>query len=97
MADRYWVGGTGSWNSTSRWSTTSGGASGASVPTSVDNVFFDTNSGTGHFTVTVTTNATNIHAGVYNLVTTVNDCNSSAGTTTVIINQPPSIKATSPP
>jgi hypothetical protein len=46
---------------------------------------------------TVTTNATNIHAGVYNLVTTVNDCNSSAGTTTVIINQPPSIKATSPP
>jgi hypothetical protein len=43
MADRYWVGGTGTWNTTSttNWSTTSGGASGASVPTAADNVFFD--------------------------------------------------------
>jgi hypothetical protein len=49
MADRYWVGGAGSWSavSTSNWSTASGGASGASAPTSVDNVFFDANSGTG--------------------------------------------------
>lgn len=46
MADRYWVGGAGSWNSTTKWSTSSGGASGASVPTSADNVFFDSNSGT---------------------------------------------------
>jgi hypothetical protein len=58
MADRYWVGGTGSWNSTTKWSTTSGGASGASVPTSSDNAIFDANSGTAHFTVTVTDNAT---------------------------------------
>lgn len=58
MADRYWVGGTGTWTSTTRWSTTSGGASGASVPTAADNVFFDTNSGTAHFVVTVTANAT---------------------------------------
>lgn len=58
MADRYWVGGSGSWNSTSKWSTTSGGASGASVPTSADNAIFDTASGTGHFVVTVTTDAT---------------------------------------
>jgi hypothetical protein len=58
MADRYWVGGTGSWNSTTKWSTTSGGASGASVPTASDNAIFDANSGTAHYTVTVTDNAT---------------------------------------
>jgi len=57
MADRYWVGGTGTWNSTNttNWSASSGGASGASVPTAADNVFFDANSnvGTGAFTVTM--------------------------------------------
>jgi hypothetical protein len=44
MADRYWVGGSGTWDATStaHWSATSGGASGASVPTTNDNVFFDT-------------------------------------------------------
>ena len=57
MADRYWVLGTGSWSSTNtaNWSTSSGGAGGASVPTASDNVFFDVNSnvGTGNFTVTM--------------------------------------------
>jgi hypothetical protein len=57
MADRYWVGGTGTWSaaSTANWSDTSGGASGFSAPTAADNVFFDANSnvGTGAFTVTV--------------------------------------------
>lgn len=48
MADRYWVGGTGTWNTTSttNWSTGSGGSSGASVPTAADNVIFDSGSGT---------------------------------------------------
>lgn len=43
MANRYWVGGTGQWNTTNKtnWSTTAGGAGGASIPTSADNVFFD--------------------------------------------------------
>ena len=43
MADRYWRGGTGTWNtsSTTNWSDTSGGAGGFSVPTASDNVFFD--------------------------------------------------------
>ena len=42
MANRYWVGGTGSWNATTtNWSASSGGAGGASVPTLVDDVFFD--------------------------------------------------------
>jgi hypothetical protein len=55
MADRYWVGGTGNWSDTNRWSDTSGGTPGASVPTSIDNVIFDASSnvGTGTFTVTV--------------------------------------------
>ena len=57
MADRYWILGTGSWSSTNtvNWSTSSGGAGGASVPTASDNVFFDANSnvGTGAFTVTI--------------------------------------------
>ena len=54
MADRYWVGGTGSWNSTAKWSTTSGGASGASVPTATDNAIFDANSATSNaYVVTI--------------------------------------------
>jgi len=42
MADRYWVGGTASWDGTAgtKWATTSGGAGGASVPTTADDVFF---------------------------------------------------------
>lgn len=53
MADRYWRGGTGSWTTTNtaNWSTTSGGAGGASVPTSSDRVFFDQ---AGTYTVTMT-------------------------------------------
>lgn len=52
MADRYWVGGSGTWNSTSttNWSATSGGAGGASAPTSADDVFFNASSGTGTVT-----------------------------------------------
>ena len=48
MADRYWVGGTAAWDGTAgtKWATTSGGAGGASVPTSADAVFF-TNLSTG--------------------------------------------------
>ena len=40
---RYWVGGTGTWNypSTTNWSFTSGGASGAPTPLAQDDVFFD--------------------------------------------------------
>jgi len=53
VANRYWVGGTGTWStaSTTNWSTASGGASGASVPTAADSVFFDQ---AGTYTVTMT-------------------------------------------
>lgn len=52
MADRYWVGGAGTWDATSttNWSASSGGTSGASVPTSSDSVFFDQ---AGTYTVTL--------------------------------------------
>jgi hypothetical protein len=56
MPNRYWVGGSGTWNSTNtaNWASTSGGAGGAGVPTADDDVFFDGNSDTGAaFTVTV--------------------------------------------
>jgi hypothetical protein len=59
MADRYWVGGAGTWDATTttNWSATSGGAGGASAPTSSDNVIFDSLSNATLYTVTVGTNA----------------------------------------
>lgn len=54
MANRYWVGGTGTWDTTTtNWSDTSGGAGGATAPTSADNVFFDSASSAGAYTVTI--------------------------------------------
>lgn len=59
MADRYWVGGAGTWDATTttNWSASSGGAGGASAPTSADNVIFDTLSNATAYAVTVGTNA----------------------------------------
>ena len=54
MANRYWVaGGTGDWNSTTNWSTSSGGASGASVPGTGDAALLDANSGAGTVTLDI--------------------------------------------
>jgi hypothetical protein len=54
MANRYWVGGSATWDSTAgtKWALTSGGAGGQAVPTSTDDVFLDAASGA----VTVTVN-----------------------------------------
>ncbi len=75
MATRYWVGGTGTWSNanTANWSASSGGASGASVPTSVDDVVFDGNSngGFGTFTVTLDSTGTPTCRGWTNLSVTV--------------------------
>jgi hypothetical protein len=62
MANRYWVGGTGTWDSTStaNWSATSGGAPGASAPTNIDDVFFDSLSGTGTCTTDATATARDV-------------------------------------
>lgn len=76
MADRYWVGGSGTWNATSttNWSASTGGASGASVPTTVDNVIFDDASGGGAIAINVTT-----------LVNCLNFTNSRTGGNTLSI------------
>lgn len=56
MANRYWVGGTAAWDGAAgtKWATTSGGAGGAAVPTSADDVFFDGASGAVTCTITGT-------------------------------------------
>jgi len=59
MADRYWVGGAGTWDATTttNWSATSGGAGGASAPTLIDNVIFNSASNATAYAVTLGTNA----------------------------------------
>ncbi len=54
-ADRYWVGGSGTWDGsdTTHWSATSGGAGGASRPSTNDNVIFDSASNATAYTVTI--------------------------------------------
>ena len=53
-ASRYLVGaGTGNWNSTTNWSTSDGGGSGASFPTSSDAVFITSNSSNANITINV--------------------------------------------
>lgn len=80
MASRFWVGGAGKWTDTSHWSTTSGGAGGAAVPTSADDVFVNSASGS-------VTSITSI-AGSAKSVTWTNSTSSAAmlGTLTVLGN-----------
>lgn len=58
MATYYWVGGSGTWDNANNtnWSASSGGAGGVGPPTSADDVFFDSNSGTAA-TVTIAATA----------------------------------------
>lgn len=51
MANRFWVAGSGNWSDTNHWSTTSGGATGASAPTSIDSAIFNTLSSATSYTV----------------------------------------------
>lgn len=52
MATLYWVGGTGTWGTTTnRFSTSSGGAGSVTTPTAADEVRFDANSGSGTVTL----------------------------------------------
>lgn len=59
MADRYWVWGTWNWDAstTTNWSASSGWAWWSSVPTSSDNVIFDSLSNATAYTVTITATA----------------------------------------
>lgn len=73
MANRFWVGGTATWDGTAgtKWATTSGGAGGAAVPTAADDVFFDAASGA----VVCTTSASSICRSL--------DCTGYTGTLTL--------------
>lgn len=64
----YWVGGTGNWNNSAHWSTSSGGAAGTCLPSWSDNVVFDGLSGLAGQTVTV-----NVTSGCNNFTWSVNN------------------------
>jgi|GEM_PF-5110908 hypothetical protein len=49
--NKFWIGGAGNWSDTSHWSGQSGGVGGSPLPTSSQNVLFDSNSGTGTATI----------------------------------------------
>lgn len=74
---RYLVaGGTGNWNSTTNWSASSGGASGASFPVAGDDVNIDAGSGTANITVNVasacaTVTIANSWAGTWTQTSTI--------------------------
>lgn len=57
----YWVGGSGDWNDNAHWSTTSGGAGGACIPTVYDDVYFNAGSGFTAGSKTVTVNNGNAY------------------------------------
>lgn len=67
MANRFWVGGTGTWDATSttHWSASTGGSSGASVPGASDNIAFDNNSGGGTVTVATDVNSLILTMGAF--------------------------------
>jgi len=65
MAERYWVGDSGNWNDTAKWSTSSGGSGGASVPGTGDNANIDANSLAASSIVTI-----NVTASVTDLIIT---------------------------
>src|SRR3990167_5891253 len=67
---RYWVGGSGTWDAsdTTHWSASSGGAGGASVPTSSDDAIFDANSGTTTCTLSGVIQCANFDASATSLL-----------------------------
>ena len=64
MANRYWVGGDGTWNSTdtTHWSAASGSTGGASVPGTADVAIFDAASSTAIVTLGETVTCNNVNA-----------------------------------
>ena len=81
MADRYWVaGGTGNYNSNTNWSATSGGASGASVPGTADDVFFNASSGAGTATINVASSCRSLNLTGFTGTLTFNNILTVSGT-----------------
>lgn len=72
MANRYFIGtGARNWNDSANWSETSGGAGGASVPTSADAVILDANSGTGTIILDADFNCLSFDASALGAVLTI--------------------------
>jgi hypothetical protein len=80
MALRYWVGNGTNYNSTSSWATSSGGVSGASVPTAIDDAIWDALS--GNATVNVASVAQSVNFTNYTNTITMNAI-LTVGSTTV--------------
>jgi hypothetical protein len=69
MADRYFLNVGTNFNTTANWSTTSGGASGASVPASGDRIILDANSGNLSLEVNINVQGILMSAGYINTFT----------------------------
>jgi hypothetical protein len=89
MATYYWVGGNGTWNTstTTNWAASSGGAGGAGVPNLNDTAIIDANSGSGTITtatgaicIVLTFNAANITLTLGADLTVRDTCTFTAGT-----------------
>jgi fibronectin-binding autotransporter adhesin len=91
---RYWVGGTGTWDATTttKWSDTSGGSGGFSVPTSADAVVFDSLSNATAYTVTCT--ATQLRCGSLTMAGPLVGNVTWAGSAAVAIHENVSLAAT---
>jgi hypothetical protein len=101
MANRHWVGGTGTWDATPglKWATTNGGQGGESVPTSADDVFFGSSS-TGIVTIAAGAICADLSfTGATSSLTIAFGTNSIevAGTGTTIFSGNPNINVTGTP
>ena len=94
MSARFWVGGTGNWSdNTNHWATSSNGSPGAALPTTLDTVTFDANSGGGTATLDQNTAAplgtftTSFYTGTLDLngytITTNSFVSTGSGTRTI--------------
>jgi hypothetical protein len=81
MANRYFLNIGANWGDTANWSDTSGGTGGFSVPTNVDDVFFDANSGNCTVNASARTAKTLNFTGYTNTITMSNTITVSGNVT----------------
>ncbi|MBN2713930.1 MAG: hypothetical protein JXR97_16040 [Planctomycetes bacterium] len=74
-SSRYWVGRSGNWSDTAHWSLSSGGAGGASVPTSANMAIFNSASRTGTCTINQTVNVAGLLMDTGNTMTIAQGAN----------------------
>jgi hypothetical protein len=79
----YWVGGTGNWSATTSWSTSSGGSSGAAIPTSLDSVNFNSSSNATAYTATIDAGVTIARCAAFNMAGPASGNITWAGTVTI--------------